>query len=82
MSEYILDLSEADIGNLPQELRNFKIPVRTGQHQLEYDLIECDIPKDIYNKMINGLSGDNESMPIGFNLYEMPTGAKLIMVKK
>lgn len=53
---------------------NVWLPCKIGEHKLDFDLVECDIPKDIYAKII----GDRETnLPIGFDITNMPIGFKL-----
>ncbi len=79
--KYLLDLSNVKKSNLPRIVLDFKIPCKTGMHQLAFDLIECDIPKNIYAAMVrhNPNKGDAERFPIGFD--NIPVGATLIRVE-
>lgn len=76
--KFELDISLVENLKYSDKLRNFKIPCKYGEHQLDFDVIECDVPKDIYKEMIYGRSGDIESLPIGFD--EFPVGATLTRV--
>lgn len=76
--KFELDISLVENTKYSDELRNFKIPYKSGLHQLNFDVIECDVPKDIYKEMINGRPGDLETMPIGFDV--IPVGATLTRV--
>jgi len=79
--KYLLDLSNVKNSNLPRAVLDFKIPCKTGIHQLSFDLIECDIPKNIYAAIVshNPNKGDVEAFPIGFN--NIPVGATLTRVE-
>lgn len=75
--KYELDLSDANEIDLAPWVRKFKIPCKTGEHQLAFDVIECDVPKDIYLEMVAKAKGkgDVEAFPIGFN--NIPIGGIL-----
>jgi hypothetical protein len=75
--KYELDISEVKNTGLSQRALSFKLPCKPGDHQLRYDLIECDVPKDIYQELVkaSGHPGDPELFPVGFDY--IPVGATL-----
>ena len=56
------------------------LPCKPGEYQLEFDIIECDIPRDIYKKII-GENDCHNNMPVGFNSRDMIVGAILMRIK-
>lgn len=75
--KYELDISGLKGTTLSERALAFKIPCKTGENQLPYDIIECDIPKDIYQELIAKAKGegDVEAYQIGFGF--IPVGAIL-----
>jgi len=76
--KYILDVSKTNL-SWSERAKNFKYLCKTGEHQLDYDLIECDIPKDIYAEIIKNKNGDTDLFPVG--LSHIPVGATLTRVE-
>lgn len=75
--KYILDLSKTTRPEFSEKVRNFKFPFKTGIHEKDLDMIECDVPKDFYQEIVDRLADTNTSMPIGLDLTSMTPGAVL-----
>ena len=75
--KYELDISGLQDTTLSHRTLAFKIPCKTGEYQMNFDVIECDVPRDIYQELIAKAkgSGDVELFPIGFDF--LPVGAIL-----
>lgn len=79
MIDYVLDISKCKFfSKKSQRIREFKIPLKTGIHYCDLDVVECDVPKDIYNELVD--EDGCEFYPIGLNFREIPDDAILIKV--
>ncbi len=78
--KYELDLSAVKNTGYPPEVLKFKIPCKIGLHQLNYDVIECEVPKDIYAELIRHKNYPGlQVFPVGFD--DIPIGATLTRVE-
>jgi hypothetical protein len=79
---YELDISGINNArNYSERVLNFKLPLETGVNHLNYDLIECDVPKDIFQELVSKAvsNGDVEAFKVGFD--HIPVGASLKRIK-
>ena len=82
MNLYQLDLSKLVSNNLPKEVLDFKLTLRDGEYGMDFDLIECDVPKDIYLQMTVGINEIQQDKPLGFNMNTLPAGAIVTKISK
>ncbi len=75
--KYELDISGVQGTSLSPEAMAFKMPCKPGENQLNFDVIECDVPRDIYQEIVAKAIGygNVEAFPIGFNT--IPIGATI-----
>lgn len=59
-----------------------KLPIKKGNYECEYDVIESELPKEfvekirgIAKKRISNVSREADYKPIGFDVKNMPAGA-------
>ena len=78
---YELDLSKIDNKKcLHEKVLNFKYYLKQGEYGMDFDLIECDVPKDIYEEMVSGITEDQKNYPLGFNIDTLPAGSVLTKI--
>ena len=78
---YELDLSRIDNKKcLSDKVINFKYYLKQGEYGMDFDLIECDVPKDIYAEMIHGITAAQKELPLGFNIDTLPVGSVLTKI--
>jgi hypothetical protein len=81
MKRYLLYLTNAKLPDeWPKELTH--IILKDGVNQRDFDVEECDIPKDVYQKWINMFPRNPESdnTPIGADFSGTPVGAVLTVL--
>lgn len=82
MRRYILDTTNYE--KFPPSLRR-RFPFKDGEHYADLDLIECEVPKDVYQEIYNhisqkpGFEHTNPNLPIGIR-YPLPIGVSLTCV--
>lgn len=85
--KFILDLTECK--KLPSFFLDgdpLLIQICPGQHQLDYDIIEAAVDKDVLSRWHSSLQDAmnkrrmkiHYGMPIGFSHMSLPVGAKII----
>jgi hypothetical protein len=90
MKTFLLDLTEAELPDYWSEKWPRKIQVQEGRHLKELDVTAEEMAKpwaaDHFHywnrwRRKRGLPEASPMLPIGFNRYEMPKGAKLVELK-
>ena len=84
VKRYILDLSQVAKKDLPERFKGgpLMIPLRKGQYECDYDVIEEELPSLFVDKWrgFSDMPGKTKEWPLGINdehLERMPDGAIL-----
>jgi hypothetical protein len=81
--KFILDFSKIQVGPelaaIPESSR--KLPFKPGEIQKDFDLIECDVPKDVYAVFVKLNGGETGDYPFGMDITSIPMGAVLTRVE-
>jgi hypothetical protein len=79
----ILDFSKVKVGPelaaIPESSR--KLPLKPGEIQKDFDLIECDVPKDVYAVLVKLNGGETGDYPFGMDITSIPVGAVITRVE-
>lgn len=83
MNRYIIDATNYE--KFPPSLRR-KYPFKDGEHERDLDMIECEVPRDVYQELYDFISlrkGEDlgHEMPIGFD-FPAPVGVSITNVGK
>jgi len=83
-----MNIFEIDLTNVKKEIPDFvretKIKCTIGKYQTTFDVIECDLRKDVYKYLINRVYpalGDGLNWPAGIDLETLPVGATITKIK-
>ena len=93
---FILDLTKVDHKQLPDIFKKYLfVPCVEGTFCYDFDLLEDEVPEwflkerrvnadslSFYNFQTSFSNQERDFMPLGFNEYQLPTGAKMIEVTK
>lgn len=75
-----LDLTDCAVCPWWPENTPRKIPIRSGMHLKEFDIIDSEMPegwRERYNFLV-GAQPHHKLLPIGFDKSKLPKGAKIV----
>jgi hypothetical protein len=75
-----LDISGLKPAKVWPESTPKKIPICKGIHERDYDIVESEMPagwREEYNTAV-GASESQRSLPVGFDIEQMPASAKIV----
>ena len=83
MNKYILDVSKVTDNRFPKEVIDFKYTLVDYEHNSsDLKLIEDNIPKDIYQKMVSIINSKETDMDVVISMKDLPIGAIVTKVSK
>jgi hypothetical protein len=81
--KFILDFSKCKtdpkLEALPESVK--KLPFKPGEIEKDFDLIECEVPKDVYAVFVDINGRESGDHCFGMNIRSIPLGAVITRVE-